>query len=114
MPAFDDAPERPEHIDQILNGLDRYNPQTTPVFQDYVNQQCENQTYDCYANIALLKLYVLQGKTALNDVVRCLISIDDHILPQRFLLSEQPLCCMKLFLALSEVFRRFPHKILAM
>lgn len=53
---FDYAPERPEHIDAILNGLDRYNPETTSVFQDYVAQQCENQTYDCYANLALLKL----------------------------------------------------------
>jgi translation initiation factor 3 subunit K len=56
---FDLAPERPEHIDLILNGLDRYNPETTTVFQDYVMQQCENQTYDCYANLALLKLCVL-------------------------------------------------------
>lgn len=55
---FDYAPDRPEHIDQILNGLDRYNPETTAVFQDYVMAQCENQTYDCYANLALLKLYV--------------------------------------------------------
>jgi len=54
---FDYAPERPEHIDAILNGLDRYNPETTTVFQDYVVSQCENQTYDCYANLALLKLY---------------------------------------------------------
>ncbi|KAF2155185.1 ARM repeat-containing protein [Myriangium duriaei CBS 260.36] len=55
--AFDYAPDRPEHIDAILNGLDRYNPETTSVFQDYVAQQCENQTYDSYANLALLKLY---------------------------------------------------------
>ena len=55
---FDFAPERPEHMQQILDGLDRYNPETTGVFQDYVMQQCENQTYDCYANLALLKLYV--------------------------------------------------------
>jgi hypothetical protein len=56
--AFDFAPERPEHIQQILDGLDRYNPETTGVFQDYVMQQCESQAYDCYANLALLKLYV--------------------------------------------------------
>ena len=55
---FDFAAERPDHIEQILNGLDRYNPETTAVFQDYVMSQCENQTYDCYANLALLKLYV--------------------------------------------------------
>ena len=54
--AFDYAPDRPEHIDAILNGLDRYNPETTAVFQDYVGQQCEDRTYDCYANLALLKL----------------------------------------------------------
>lgn len=55
---FDYAQDRPEHIEQILNGLDRYNPETTAVFQDYVMEQCEKQTYDCYANLALLKLYV--------------------------------------------------------
>ncbi|KAK4999713.1 hypothetical protein LTR66_001309 [Elasticomyces elasticus] len=55
---FDYAPDRPEHIDTILNGLDRYNPETTTVFQDYVTQQCEDQKYDCYANLALLKLWV--------------------------------------------------------
>lgn len=54
--AFDAAPDRPENIDAILNGLDRYNPETTAVFQDYVTQQCEDRTYDCYANLALLKL----------------------------------------------------------
>ena len=56
--AFDFAPERPEHIQTILDGLDRYNPETTATFQDYVMAQCESQTYDCYANLALLKLYV--------------------------------------------------------
>jgi translation initiation factor 3 subunit K len=53
---FDYAPDRPEYIESILNGLERYNPETTTVFQDYVNQQCEERTYDCYANLALLKL----------------------------------------------------------
>jgi len=59
--AFDYAPDRPEHIETILNGLDRYNPETTTIFQDYVAQQCEDRTYDCYANLALLKLYVCDG-----------------------------------------------------
>jgi translation initiation factor 3 subunit K len=54
--AFDDAPDRPENIGHILSGLDRYNPETTTVFQEYVAQQCADQTYDCYANLALLKL----------------------------------------------------------
>jgi translation initiation factor 3 subunit K len=54
--AFDYTSGRPENIDAILNGLDRYNPETTTIFQDYVANQCESQTYDCYANLALLKL----------------------------------------------------------
>ena len=47
---------RPEHIDAILGGLDRYNPETVSTFQDYVQFQCENRTYDCLANLALMKL----------------------------------------------------------
>ena len=65
--AFDDAPDRPEHIDAILNGLDRYNPETTAVFQDYVTQQCEDRTYDCYANLALLKLWVFCSHVQLSQ-----------------------------------------------
>jgi translation initiation factor 3 subunit K len=64
--AFDQAPERPEHIDSILNGLDRYNPETTTVFQDYVSLQCAEQQYDCYANLALLKLYVQSSHPIYN------------------------------------------------
>lgn len=58
MVSFDYSPDRPENIEAILNGLDRYNPEVTSTFQEYVAQQCENQTYDCYGNLALLKLYV--------------------------------------------------------
>ncbi|KAI7266003.1 Eukaryotic translation initiation factor 3 subunit [Hortaea werneckii] len=75
--AFDQAPERPENIDAILNGLDRYNPETTGVFQDYVAQQCQDQSYDCYANLALLKLYqfnphLTQLETTTNVLAKAL------------------------------------------
>lgn len=56
--SLQDLNSRPEFIANILAGLDRYNPETTSVFQDYVAQQCESRTYDCYANLALLKLWV--------------------------------------------------------
>ncbi|KAH8724610.1 eukaryotic translation initiation factor 3 subunit K [Phaeosphaeriaceae sp. PMI808] len=76
-PAYDFAPERPDHIQQILDGLDRYNPETTGVFQDYVMQQCESQTYDCYSNLALLKLYqfnphLSRDETVTNILVKAL------------------------------------------
>lgn len=51
-----DATSRPQHIEEILSGLDRYNPETVSVFQDYVQQQCDTRTYDNMANLALLKL----------------------------------------------------------
>jgi translation initiation factor 3 subunit K len=54
--AFDFTAERPPHIDAVLNGLDRYNPESTQIFEEYVTQQCENRTHDIYANLALLKL----------------------------------------------------------
>ncbi|MCJ1414500.1 hypothetical protein MMC32_000827 [Xylographa parallela] len=95
--AFDYAPERPEHIDAILNGLDRYNPETTSVFQDYVAQQCEDRTYDCYANLALLKLYqfnphLTRDETTTNILVKALtvfpspdFSLCLHLLPPHIL-----------------------------
>ncbi|PLN80488.1 eukaryotic translation initiation factor 3 subunit K [Aspergillus taichungensis] len=75
--AFDKCETRPANIDAILEGLDRYNPETTTIFQDYVAQQCEDRTFDCYANLALLKLYqfnphLLQAETATNVLAKAL------------------------------------------
>ncbi|KAL4931248.1 CSN8/PSMD8/EIF3K family protein [Aspergillus undulatus] len=75
--AFDKCDTRPANIEAILSGLDRYNPETTTVFQDYVVQQCEDRTFDCYANLALLKLYqfnphLLQHETVTNILVKAL------------------------------------------
>ncbi|KAI9799184.1 MAG: hypothetical protein M1833_004224 [Piccolia ochrophora] len=75
--AYDACPDRPAHITAILNGLDRYNPETTTVFQDYVQQQCEDRSYDCYANLALLKLYqfnphLTRDETLTNILVKTL------------------------------------------
>ncbi|KAF3934261.1 hypothetical protein ABW19_dt0200582 [Dactylella cylindrospora] len=97
MPAFDYAEDRPEHITNILNGLDRYNPETTTIFQDYVAQQCEAGTYDCYANLALLKLYqfnphLTRDETITNILVKALtvfpspdFSLCCHLLPPNLL-----------------------------
>ncbi|KAI4204323.1 MAG: hypothetical protein LQ350_001303 [Teloschistes chrysophthalmus] len=95
--AFDYAPARPQNIDDILNGLDRYNPETTTVFESYVTQQCEDRTYDCYANLALLKLYqfnphLLRDETTTNILTKSLtvfpspdFSLCLHLLPSYIL-----------------------------
>ncbi|KAJ5748871.1 uncharacterized protein N7511_010567 [Penicillium nucicola] len=77
MAAFDKCESRPANIEAILSGLDRYNPETTTVFQDYVAQQCEDQSFDCYANLALLKLFqfnphLLQADTVTNILAKAL------------------------------------------
>ncbi|KAH8592258.1 eukaryotic translation initiation factor 3 subunit K [Bisporella sp. PMI_857] len=94
---FDYAPDRPDHIDAILNGLDRYNPETTNIFQEYVTEQCESKSYDCYANLALLKLYqfnphLTKDETITNILVKSLtvfpspdFSLALHLLPPHIL-----------------------------
>jgi translation initiation factor 3 subunit K len=76
---FDYAQDRPENIETILNGLDRYNPETTAVFENYVLSQCSEKTYDCYANLALLKLYVMSFEP--------LSPHDEQNIPQTFPIS---------------------------
>lgn len=63
------ADSRPEHIDAILAGLDRYNPETVLTFQDYVQFQCENRTYDALANLALLKLYQFNPQLTKEEII---------------------------------------------
>jgi len=52
----EDPQERPEQIRNIINGLERYNPQAAEVLEAYLSQQCEEKFCDCNANRALLKL----------------------------------------------------------
>ncbi|KAF2093194.1 ARM repeat-containing protein [Rhizodiscina lignyota] len=66
---FDFAEGRPDLINAILNGLDRYNPESTSVLQEYVMSQCESQTYDCYANLALLKLYQFNPPLSRDETI---------------------------------------------
>jgi len=56
--AWSKPPSRPEPIEALLNGVDRYNPQNASLLEDYLyHEQIESGTYDCLANLALLKLF---------------------------------------------------------
>lgn len=48
--------QRPENIANIINGVERYNPENIDALENYLNHQCENGQYDCEANLAILKL----------------------------------------------------------
>ncbi|KAL1959809.1 hypothetical protein VTO42DRAFT_954 [Malbranchea cinnamomea] len=79
--SFDRCKTRPAHIDAILNGLERYNPETTTVLQDYVAQQCEDRTFDCYANLALLKLYQFNPHLLNTEVVTNILAKSLTVFP---------------------------------
>lgn len=54
----EDPPERPDYITNIINGLERYNPEAVGTLEGYLEEQCQNKYCDSNANRTLLKLYV--------------------------------------------------------
>ena len=52
----EDPSERPSQISNIINGLERYNPEAVADLEAYLGQQCEEKFCDCNANRTLLKL----------------------------------------------------------
>ena len=52
----EDPPERPDYITNIINGLERYNPEAVGTLEGYLQEQCEQKYTDCSANRTLLKL----------------------------------------------------------
>jgi hypothetical protein len=53
-----DAPpaSRPENITALIESVDRYNPESLEVLEAYLEQQCSEGTFDCLADLAILKL----------------------------------------------------------
>jgi hypothetical protein len=49
---------RPENITTLIESVDRYNPESLEVLEEYLAQQCSDGTFDCLADLAILKLYV--------------------------------------------------------
>lgn len=58
MSNTEDPQERPQDINQIINGLERYNPEAVGPLENYLQQQCEQRFCDGNSNRVLLKLYV--------------------------------------------------------
>jgi translation initiation factor 3 subunit K len=50
-------PFRPQNITALIESVDRYNPESLEVLEDYFAQQCAEGTFDCLADLAILKLY---------------------------------------------------------
>ncbi|KAI1493794.1 armadillo-type protein [Biscogniauxia mediterranea] len=65
----EDPQERPDDINTIINGLERYNPEAVVSLEDYLRHQCENRYTDCNANRTLLKLYQLNPDRIKDEVI---------------------------------------------
>ncbi|KDN52936.1 ARM repeat-containing protein [Tilletiaria anomala UBC 951] len=71
---------RPQHIDQLINGVDRYNPQNLEVLHQYIGQQLDHGGYDCLANLAILKLYQFNPdqfnyEVVVNILIKAMLSV---------------------------------------
>ncbi|KAJ8520897.1 hypothetical protein ONZ45_g2341 [Pleurotus djamor] len=67
--AWVSPPERPELIEALVSGVDRYNPSNVGILEDYLYHQIRSQEYDCLANLAILKLYQFNPDLYNPDVV---------------------------------------------
>jgi translation initiation factor 3 subunit K len=47
---------RPENITRLIESVDRYNPESLEVLEEYLAQQASDGTFDCLADLAILKL----------------------------------------------------------
>jgi len=62
-------PTRTSVIENLVSGVDRYNPSNVGILEDYLYQQIRSQEYDCLANLAILKLYQFNPDLYNPDVV---------------------------------------------
>ncbi|KAI0283318.1 ARM repeat-containing protein [Russula aff. rugulosa BPL654] len=73
-------PTRPELIESLVSGVDRYNPSNVGILEDYLYHQIRSREYDCLANLAILKLYqfnpdLYNPDVVVNILVKALASI---------------------------------------
>ncbi|KAG6911830.1 hypothetical protein DXG01_000077 [Tephrocybe rancida] len=59
---------RTELIEDLVSGVDRYNPSNVSILEDYLYHQIRSEEYDCLANLAILKLCVSSLRNRKNPV----------------------------------------------
>jgi len=62
-------PTRTDLIENLVSGVDRYNPNNVGILEDYLYHQIRSEEYDCLANLAILKLYQFNPDLYNPDVV---------------------------------------------
>ncbi|GBE78389.1 ARM repeat-containing protein [Sparassis latifolia] len=64
-----EPPTRTPLIENLVSGVDRYNPNNVGILEDYLYHQIRSEEYDCLANLAILKLYQFNPDLYNPDVV---------------------------------------------
>lgn len=60
---------RTEVIDELIHGVDRYNPSNLSYMEEYLQQQVQDGEYDLLANLAILKLYQFNPQMSNPEVI---------------------------------------------
>lgn len=93
LPNAEDPSERPDYITNIINGLERYNPEAVGTLESYLTLQCEEKFCDCNANRTLLKLYG-QSPSFFAGVLLCFVHrYPRHLLHDAFINVSYYLKC---------------------
>ncbi|CAG8503537.1 1639_t:CDS:2 [Acaulospora colombiana] len=71
---------RPEIIQSLIDGVDRYNPDNVSILEEYLAVQLQVGEYDLMANLAILKLYqfnphLVNDAVVINILVKALTAI---------------------------------------
>ncbi|CAO3596138.1 unnamed protein product [Absidia cylindrospora] len=61
--------DRPEKIQTLIDGVERYNPENVTVLEQYLDTQCQTGSYDLMANLAILKVYQFNPAEAKEPVI---------------------------------------------
>ncbi|KAG0046590.1 hypothetical protein BGZ83_008249 [Gryganskiella cystojenkinii] len=86
---------RPEVIQSLIDGVDRYNPDNVSILEEYLATQCANKECDAMANLAILKLYQFNAHLTNDQVVNNILVKALTTLPEPdfnlclYLLNEQ-------------------------
>ncbi|CAO1636328.1 unnamed protein product [Parajaminaea phylloscopi] len=73
---------RPEKIDSLISGVDRYNPHNLPLLQEYLEDQLKDKyEWDCMAALAILKLFQFNPTSFSYPLVTLMLAKSLHALP---------------------------------
>ncbi|KAF9968005.1 hypothetical protein BGZ70_007202 [Mortierella alpina] len=87
--------DRPEVIQSLIDGVDRYNPDNVSILEEYLATQCSSRKCDAMANLAILKLYQFNPHLTNDQVVNNILVKALTTLPEPdfnlclYLLNEQ-------------------------